>query len=165
MILFATIQKSRFKKSKWIEPYTETPNGKLRTTIIDCYSCGQAGVYLIRHKQSKTVVYVGSSTGQLKKTIYRHFQQWTDRQRKGGEQFERKTYPKTGFYEIRFIKCTANQALHMEKYLIRKLQPKDNPIKYNQLTLQEAERGQALYEEAIEAPTLPNSAYLEEAPF
>jgi len=151
------------KASKWFDPYITGPSGQLKAAILDCYTCAQAGVYFIRHKATGSVVYVGSSTTQLKKTIYRHFQVWTDRQRKGGEQYERKTYPKHG-YQVRFIKCTASQALKVEKYLIRKLQPKDNPLKYKQLTLKAEETGKELYEEFQKAPKLNPSDYLA-APF
>lgn len=151
------------KKSRWVDPYVEVGD-KLRPALKDCWTCAQAGVYLIRHKATGSIVYVGSSTTQLKKTIYRHFQQWTDRQRKGNEQFERKTYPKKG-YEIRFFKCTASQALKVEKYLIRKLEPKDNPIKYKQLTLRDIVTGEELYRDLTAATALKESDYLEPAPF
>ena len=153
------------KKSNWFDPYILNKKGKEVPAIRDCWTCAQAGVYLIRHKQTGTVVYVGSSTTQLKKTIYRHFQQWTDKQPKTGRSFERKTYPKTGYYEIRFFKCTAEQALRIEKYLIRKLQPKDNPLKYQQLTIQQEKSGEKLYNEALHSVLLKKSEYLEDAPF
>lgn len=153
------------KRSKWIAPYTENKRGTLVPSIKDCWTCAQAGVYLIRHIQSGSVVYVGSSTTQLKKTIYRHFQQWTDRQQSTGRQFERKTYPKKGYYEIRFIKCTAAQALKLEQALIIKLQPKDNPLKYDNLSKQQIETGKKLVTEANTSPFIAPADYLEEAPF
>jgi len=151
------------EKSRWIDPYYKNKKGNLVCTIRDCWTCAQAGVYLIRHKQTESIVYVGSSTSQLKKTIYRHFQQWTDKQRKGAENYERKTYPKTGHYEIRFFKCTADQALKMEKFLIKKYQPKDNPLKYKQLTISYIKQGERLHQEALESEFIPKRDYVSEA--
>lgn len=153
------------KKSRWFEPYSPNKNGTLRPAIKDCWTCAQSGVYLIRSKRTQEIVYVGSSTTQLKKTIYRHFQQWTDRQQSTGKTFERKTYPKTG-YEIRFFKCTAAQALKLEKALINKYQPRHNPIKYQKL-FEEAKTNQAekLIAKALASDIIPKADYLEEAPF
>jgi hypothetical protein len=153
------------KKSRWFDPYIVNAKGKEIPAIRDCWTCAQAGVYLIRHKQTGSVVYVGSSTTQLKSTIYRHFQQWTDKQQRTGRSFERKVYPKTGYYEIRFFKCTAEQALKIEKYLIIKLQPKDNPLKYQKLTEEKKEAGEKLYSKILQSETIPKEDYLEEAPF
>jgi len=152
------------KKSRWFDPYILNAKGKPVPAIKDCWTCAQAGVYLIRHKQTGAIVYVGSSRTQLKSTIYRHFQQWTDKQQSTNKSFERKTYPKTGYYEIRFYKCTADQALKMEKYLITKLQPKDNPLKYEKITEATREAGKKLYEKATAAPTIPKEDY-SEVPF
>lgn len=154
------------KKSRWIEPYTKNKNGKLVATIIDCWTCSEAGVYLIRNKRTEEIVYVGSSTTQLKKTIYRHFQQWTDRQAKTGKQFERKTYPKQGHYQIRFFKCTAAQALKLEKAFIHKYQPKDNPLKYEQLMLSmKPATIEKTVADAYNSDFIPKGDYMEPAPF
>lgn len=153
------------KRSKWFDPYMQNAKGTVVPALQDCWTCAQAGVYLIRHIQSGSVVYVGSSTTQLKKTIYRHFQEWTDKQRSTGRQFERKTYPKQGYYQVRFIKCTAAQALKLEKALIIKLQPKDNPLKYDNLSKEQIETGKRLISEANAAPQLTKDEYLEPAPF
>jgi hypothetical protein len=153
------------KKSKWIDPYFKNSRGTATPSIRDCWTCAQAGVYLIRHKQSGAVVYIGSSTTQLKKTIYRHFQTWTDKQQSTGRSFERKVYPKFGHYELRFFKCTAAQALKIEKFLIIKHQPKDNPLKYERLSADRIETGKKLYSEAVNSETLPAADYLEDVPF
>lgn len=149
------------KKSRWFDPYIVNAKGREIPSIKDCWTCAQAGVYLIRHKQTGSIVYVGSSTTQLKSTIYRHFQQWTDKQQRTGRHFERKTYPKTGYYEIRFFKCTADQALKIEKYLIRKLQPKDNPLKYERITKETIEAGEKLYSKAVQSPVIAKEDYIE----
>ena len=149
-----------FKKSRWFNPYTKTATGKLVPTIKDCWTCAQAGVYFIRSNRTGAIVYVGSSTTQLKKTIYRHFQQWTDKQKSNNRSFERVTYAKTG-YQIRFFKCTAEQALRMEKYLINKLEPRDNPLKY-QLIKSQMEAGERLYKHALNSETIIKSDYVTE---
>lgn len=148
------------KKTRWFEPYYKRKSGTPKPALKDCWTCAQAGVYMIRHKGSDSVVYVGSSRTQLKKTIYRHFEQWTDKQHKSNRSFERKTYPKFG-YEIRFFKCTASQAVRMEKYLIQKMQPKDNPLKYSQLGYVEIVKGKHLYNEAIASECLSKEDYTE----
>jgi hypothetical protein len=153
------------KKSRWIDPYTQNANGRLIPSIRDCWTCAQAGVYLIRHKQTGTIVYVGSSTTQLKKTIYRHFEVWNDRQPGTNRRFERVTYPKKGYYEIRFFKCTPDQAHKIERYLIRKLEPKDNPLKYNRIKQDEHKAGEKLYKKALQSNVIPAADYLEPAPF
>lgn len=128
---------TRLKKSAWFYPYTESKTGILRPAMFGNWS-GKAGVYWIKDESGK-IVYVGSSTSQLKKTIYRHFQKWTDRQRSTDRQFERVTYPKTG-YKVKFVVCSPADALRAEKYFIRKLRPRDNPIKYYQLSFDDVEK-------------------------
>lgn len=153
------------KKTKYFPPYFKQ-GLRNRCTFKDCAHCEKSGVYFIRSKRSGNIVYVGQSQTQLYKTIYRHFQEWNDRQPSTGRSFERKTYPKYG-YEVRYIKCTPTQALRLERYFIQKLQPKDNPLKYSIIFSQEKyERAEKLAKEAIESPYLPESqTILEEAPF
>lgn len=87
----------------------------------------QYGVYLI--KRGGVVRYIGHSSSQLYKTITRHFQSWEDRQQ------IRVTYPKEGT-TIRVIYTnTPAQARQLEKALIIKHQPPDNPNKYEQYVL------------------------------
>ena len=90
---------------------------------------GQSGVYLIKRKGSKKPVYVGSSRGSLRKTIYRHFQEWTS---KGEQRFDRTVYPKNG-YLVKIIFTPSSKAFDIEKALIGKIRPSGNPIKYNAL--------------------------------
>lgn len=125
------------KKSGWFTPYIENSNGRLRPTMFGNWT-GKAGVYWIKDDTGR-IIYVGSSTSQLKKTIYRHFQTWTDRQRSSNRQFDRVTYSKKG-YKVRFVVCSAADALRAEKYFIRKLKPRDNPTKYNQLSFDDVKR-------------------------
>ena len=115
---------------------------------------GSSGVYFIKRKGATKPVYVGSSNGSLKKTIYRHFQQWqTDRQ----HQRDRTTYPKNG-YLVKVIKTTPTQAAEMEKIFIQRFHPAGNPIKYN-LFHPRTERVKKIIEK------IRNADALEEAPF
>ena len=102
------------KISKWFEPYK---NGK---PTLEYKKTQRPAVYFIR--ENKKIVYVGYSTTNLYKTMYRHFQKWNDKQQ------ERKVYDKKT--EVRVIFCTALQADRLETYLIQKLKPRDNAHKY-----------------------------------
>lgn len=108
------------KASKFFKPYFEQ-SGKLKCSLKNTFE-NKVGVYLIKNSAGE-IVYVGSSTSNLYKTLYRHFQSWKD-----AKQF-RATYPKTG-YEIRVITTTEKQAERLEKFLIGKLKPVDCLIKY-----------------------------------
>lgn len=111
------------KKTPYFEPYK---NGK--TTLPGKYT-GQSGVYFIKPKGRRKPVYIGSSDRNLKKTIYRHFQEWTTR---GEQRYDRTIYPKKG-YEIKVIYAPPGQAFELEKILIQKINPSGNPIKYRNL--------------------------------
>lgn len=82
------------------------------------------GVYIVY--KDNVVVYVGYSSTDVYKTMYRHFQQWTDRQQ------IRITYqPNDQRIKVRVIYTnTAKQAARLEYGLILKLQPTDNPQQY-----------------------------------
>ena len=163
------------QRTKWFEPYfpPAKTGGKFRAQMKGDWGKGTAGVYFIRHKATKAVVYVGMSTGQLKKTIYRHFQDWNDKTRNAlWGSSERKSYPKAG-YELRFIETTPQQAQRLEKYYIGKLEPKDNAEKYKEYFKAETEAQTAANiaqveewdEEIIRSPFFRKPDYLEEPPF
>jgi hypothetical protein len=134
--------------SKYFEPYTGT-----RATMRGQWT-GTSGVYFIKRKGATKPVYIGSSNGSLKKTIYRHFQNWeTDRQ----HQRDRTTYPKHG-YIIKVIKTTPQQAAELEKIFIQRFQPAGNPIKYS-LFNPKPERIKKILDK------VKNADELEEAPF
>jgi len=89
------------------------------------------GVYLI-YKNS-LLVYVGYSGSDVYKAMYRHFQKWTDVTQ------VRVTYNPEQV-KARVIYCnTAQQAAGLEKALIIKRKPKDNPNKYTQYTTDQQE--------------------------
>jgi excinuclease UvrABC nuclease subunit len=98
-------------------PYT---NGKTNFR----YTAGKSGVYLIYKNDS--LKYVGMSKTDVYKTMYRHFQSWNDPTQ------IRITYNgKSKALRVRVILCTPAQAVRLEKMLILKHKPKDNPNKYN----------------------------------
>jgi excinuclease UvrABC nuclease subunit len=138
----ATLYKTRF-----LDPYKETANGKFKTNLPHLSSTKkQSGVYLIQSKRTGKVVYIGYSETQLYNTIYRHFQKWVDIQRAVKTRF---TYSKTG-YKVRVIFTTPARAATIEKYLIMKLKPRDNSLKYESyLSKQQEQLAQSDVENAI----------------
>ncbi len=107
-------------RSKWFKPYK---NNKL-TLPSKYYS--KAGVYIIRSKQTKKPVYVGYSSNNLKRTLYRHFQVHNDRYQ------QRFVYDKNK-YEVKIYRTGSKTANRLEKFLIDKLKPKNNKDKYPSL--------------------------------
>lgn len=107
-------------RSKWFKPY------KTGKTILPNKYYNRPGVYIIRSKQTKKPIYVGYSANNLKKTLYRHFQNWNDRQQ------DRFVYDKNK-YEIKIYRTGTKTAARLEKYLIDKLKPRDNKLKYPSL--------------------------------
>ena len=105
------------KKSKWNEPYN-----KKRTTL-DKKLSNKPGVYLIKSKQTGKIKYVGYSSNNIKRTLYRHFQQHNDRQQ------ERYIFDRHK-HVIRVIETTKTRAPQLEKYLISKYNPIANRHKY-----------------------------------
>jgi endonuclease YncB( thermonuclease family) len=115
------------KKTKFLPLYI---NGKVNKALN--LDNKKYGVYLI--KRGGVVRYIGYSSSQIYKTITRHFQSWEDRQQ------IRITYPKAGT-TIRIIYTnTPQQAQQLERALIIKHQPPDNPNKYEQYTLDLADQ-------------------------
>jgi len=109
---------------------------KLNSPYIDgkpFFTAKQPGTYLIY--KNKKLVYVGYSSYNVYKTLYRHFQSWNDPQQ------IRITYSKTDpNIKVRVIYTTAIRARKLEKALIIKYKPKHNPDKYESyLTLNKQE--------------------------
>lgn len=113
------------KISKFFPPYYKSNDLDKCTLKVDYQK--KFGVYFIKDNATNEIVYIGNSSTNLYKTIYRHFQEWNDRR-----QF-RNIYNKYG-YTIRIILTTPTQAPKLEAYLIQKMQPKDNQIKYDNAT-------------------------------
>ena len=109
------------KKTKLLPPYE---NGTRKTTFKQR---NKAGVYLIW--KNGLVRYVGMSQTDVYKSLYRHFQDWNDKTQ------ERVVYKYLKDVKCRVIYCTASQAVRLEKALIVRLKPTDNPSKFEQYTL------------------------------
>lgn len=151
------------KRTRFFEPYKKVGT-EWKATMADRWDAKKAGVYFIKEQKSGKIVYVGHSTSQLKKTIYRHFQEWYDKSRPAGDR-QRLIYEKEG-YEVRFIESTAAQATRLEKYFIDKLQPRDNEARYeswwDKLTAPSAESIATLGKKANLAPFMKRDEYWEE---
>lgn len=114
------------KKTRFVKPY----NSKGRANIPGIK--GKSGVYLIKNPAGE-LVYIGFSSSNLYKTLYRHFQSWNDPTQ------VRVTYPKTG-YTVRVVLTSPGRAAKLERALIVKNKPKDNPLKYENYQLLHAEK-------------------------
>tara|TARA_R100000231_G_scaffold33800_3_gene29730 strand:+ start:2389 stop:2793 length:405 start_codon:yes stop_codon:yes gene_type:complete len=112
------------KKSKFKPPYN------LKDKPSFSKSFGKSGVYII--KEGNQVVYVGQSGYNLYKTMYRHFQKWDSSQKRATYKAKGKNRDK---YKVRVIYTTPLQAERLEKYLCKKLDPRDMIYKYRQIEL------------------------------
>ena len=139
-------------KTRFVKPYKEK-NGKPVVNLPTCAKCYESGVYLIKSDRTGKIIYIGYSATNLYKTITRHFQKWNDKKQ------NRFVYDKNK-YTIRVIFTTSERAALLEKYLIEKLQPRDNKMKYENY-LSERESAQA---ERIEK-NAEFISVLEDAPF
>jgi hypothetical protein len=78
-----------------------------------------SGVYVIRSKRSREVLYVGEShTGQLYSTLTRHFQSWSGAH--AGTTYQRESV------EVAVRTMPPKAAIRHQAELIRKLEPRDN---------------------------------------
>ena len=105
------------KKTKKFKPYTGD-----KCTLTKTGS----GVYII-YKNDKPD-YVGFSGSDLKKTMYRHFQKWSDPTQ------ERVVYKQLHNIECRVIFTTAKKAAVLEEAMILKYEPKNNTQKLKMYT-------------------------------
>ena len=116
----------KFKKTDWFKPYEAANVCALKTT--------GAGVYFIR--QNSVLLYVGYSANDVKKTMYRHFQKWTDLRPEFTKKMssnDRVSFehlkPFKGFSCKVVFTSTSEQAEALERALIVKLKPKMNSLK------------------------------------
>jgi hypothetical protein len=111
------------KQTKFFKPYAKP--GKTNLKFTD----GKSGVYLIKRQGTTKPIYIGMSSSNLYKTITRHFQAWPDPSQ------VRVTYSQKSDIAIRVILTTPKQAERLERYLIQKYKPADNPGKVAQYEL------------------------------
>lgn len=106
------------RKSRLIEPYDKNGRSNLG------FANKQSGVYLI-YKNGK-LVYVGYSAVNLYKTCTRHFQKWTSSYQRVVTYHDKLS---RNDFKVRVILCSASRADKLEKALIVRYKPKDNPDK------------------------------------
>lgn len=113
---------ARAKITPWIKPYH---NG--RPAFIQ--PAPTPGLYVIRNR-ARRVVYVGYSGYNVKKTAYRHFQDWDE------ANHHHATYDRDAGFTIRFLLGVPNNRIHdLERHLVHHLKPKDNAMRYSKLPL------------------------------
>jgi hypothetical protein len=133
------------KRTRRRPPYK--PNGRTTFNVR-----GVPGVYVIYNGRSP--VYVGQGRD-VYRALYRHFQSWDDPKQ------VRVTYGKRGGYTVRVIYTTRHpQAVRLERALILKYKPQDNPTKLKTYELTDSLA--ALAESSENAPFMPSN---DEAPF
>ena len=107
------------------------------------------GVYVIRDKGSKSVLYVGSSKSRLYDTITRHFQQWkrtVKGRKKARYSYEASSYGQhdpgltysRGHCEVAVYLTSCEKRLEEEADAIRRLKPRDNLVTDPSGTLEDA---------------------------
>jgi excinuclease UvrABC nuclease subunit len=108
---------SKIYKQRRCKPYQA--NGKTTFNVQN-----KPGVYMIY--KDEEIVYIGFSGTNLYKTMYRHFQKWEDSNQ------IRVTYSNLKNITVRVVYTISKQhAFKLEKALIKKYKPKDNPSLYN----------------------------------
>jgi hypothetical protein len=100
-------------KTHWFSPYVKK-NGIYKPNLKLLSEQFKTGVYFIRNKKTKKILYVGYSGYNLYKTIYRHFQKWTD------QQYRATFDKKNNDYQLQIIFCKTKQAQRLENYFIKK---------------------------------------------
>lgn len=143
------------KRTRLLKPYKEDGS----TTFP---ARKQKGVYLIYRATflgDPKLRYVGYSGSDVYKALYRHFQTWNDRQARLGQRQERITYSPPGSYRVRVVYTNSKaQAAELERALIIRHKPPDNPDKLELFELTRAGQGYVQQAEAaafvddLEAP-------------
>jgi hypothetical protein len=104
---------------KWDAPYRNKHTTKLSWMK-------KTGLYIIRDKNTKQIVYVGMSRSCLYRGMYRHFQSWNDPRQ------YRVTYLDRDNYEVRLILVEFEKVEYFERRLIWYLNPRDNLNRYEE---------------------------------
>jgi GIY-YIG catalytic domain len=138
------------KRSKLLSPYKQTEKGRKTSFNIR----NKSGVYIIY--EGKKVVYVGESSNNLYRTMYRHFQSWND-----DTQYRAVFNPDK--VKVRIILCTATQATKLEAALILKYYPEKNKNRYEGFTTDSSEK--KVLEKFENLEDSPILEYTETVPF
>jgi len=132
------------RRTKYLPPYTATG----ATTFP---ARRRPGVYVI--KKDGKLRYVGLSTVDVYKALYRHFQTWNDRSRPD----PRVVYRNLAAIRVRVIYTdTAQQAARLERALIVRFRPPDNPQQL--LDLETTRTDERIMDQAANADWLPVEA-------
>lgn len=107
------------KKTKFNPVYPKP--GKTSKSVR--LSRNRPGVYIIKKAGTRKPLYIGHSTYNVYKTLTRHFQKWNPQDR------VRTIYPQKSEYLVRIVFTTKRQAPELERALILKHKPIDNPDK------------------------------------
>lgn len=135
--------------SRLIKPYLS--NGRANLPNIP-----RPGVYMIY--QNNQIVYIGYSGTNIYKTLYRHFQKWNDGQtrivyNKNDESIKiRVTYTNSAY-----------RAYKLERALIVKHAPRDNPNKYINYVLSKQDKQRV--EDLINEPKTDIQIFKGDLPF
>lgn len=144
------------KRTRLLKPYKEDGSTSFPARK-------KRGVYLIYRTSllgDPKLRYVGFSGVDVYKALYRHFQVWNDKQAERSERGERVTYSEPAKYRVRVVYTrTKAEAAELEKALILKYEPVDNPDKLEGYRITKA--GEAMANQAEAAPFVEDI----EAPF
>ena len=136
-------------KSRNIPVYTKDGKSNI------AFSRGKAGVYMI-YAPFGQLRYIGFSGSQLEKTILRHFQSWEDNKQ------VRVSYANKDLYSVRIVLTTPTRAAALERALIVKYKPVDNP---NKLALYLSAKEDIMMLDEFESAFVKTNTEMEEAPF
>ncbi len=105
--------------SQWFAPY----NARNKTNFSKITS-EKFGVYFIREKQSKEVVYIGYSKNNLYKALYRHYQYYKDSGYQIRNNYERDET------EVMIATTSKANAYRLERHFILEYNPRDTTHRY-----------------------------------
>ena len=115
--------------SAWFMPYNESG----QKTNFYKVTKAKSGVYFIRSKKTKETYYIGYSSSNLYKALYRHFQYHNENNAYySGDGTQKRIYYADRFkYEIMLGLTSKQNAPKLERHLILEQQPRDCTIKYD----------------------------------
>lgn len=121
------MKRTRKTRRKFYRLRARAPyNSKGLTTLRVTWE--RSGVYKIF--ENGKIVYIGYSAKNLYKTMYRHFQEWNHRDQPVITYAGSKKK-----YKVQVTLCSPGRAQALERALIVRLKPRDNPNKYTNYTI------------------------------
>lgn len=101
-------------------------NGKRGQTNLTPYT-GKKGVYKIY--ENTKLVYVGSSTTNLYKTILRHFQKWNDTKQIRRISYKNRIGKRSYTFRVELMPKASDKEIELKEYrLIKRYKPRDNKV-------------------------------------